>query len=470
MKIVRFALYGMLSSIGYVLLLFPSLGFLQIQIGLTVLFVIGACFEAYASSHRVMMLPPALFTAYCFVQNILAGIWYFATNGALNSTQIFVADPSIVRGTWYSLVAVQVMWIAFYSLPDDLLHKRRNARISRIPASVIHLLLAISLVCFVAAVRLNVFGYVADATNVGYVTYLRFGINLGWFVIILLTVYDYDDRARRRLLHLVVATYFLIGILYGSKSTAVMPVMLLGVSLYASGRRVPVRYIAIGIAAVGAAYAIVEPFRIYYQLVGQVAEKQTVSDLANLYVAAQSSDDKAEVKIIASLMERQNYVTVLARTIEFSEQTGYHHTTEWHNLLFSPLYGTIPRFLWAGKPLADFGSWASVNIFGFVETTSTGITPQGYAYLVARFGGILLFFSIFGVVQRLMFNALYLNRVFLPVYLLVFFQVGYPEAPWTFIAGNMQTLILMSPALFVLSRAARRSSTDATIIPAPARA
>lgn len=459
MQIVRVALYALLSSVGYLMLVFPSIGFLEIQVGLTLLFVIGAAFELRVSEHRFLMMPPALFTAYMFVQSMLAGIWYFAANGADAATQIFVRDESIVRGTWYTMVAVQMLWVAFHSLPSGLLRLRDAVTMKRIPIGFIHALLGISLVCFVASVRLNVFGYVADAANVAYVTYLRFGINLGLLAIVLLAAYDHDDLPRRRLLHLVVIAYFLIGILYGSKSTAVMPVLLMVVALYGAGRRIPLRYVGIGVLSVGLSYAIIEPFRLYYQFAGDTADKGTVTDLVNLYLTAQSSTDREQVQLVASLMERQSYVAVLAKTIEFADETGYHHTEEWRNLLLSPLYGTIPRFIWNSKPLANFGSWASVNIFGFVETTSTGITPQGYAYLVARFGGILLFFGIFGVIQRLIFNAIYLNRAFLPVYLLMFFQVGYPEAPWTFIAGNLQTLILMAPAMYLLARASRTLQT-----------
>ena len=97
--------------------------------------------------------------------------------------------------------------------------------------------------------------------------------------------------------------------------------------------------------------------------------------------------------------------------------TGYFRDEEWLHLLKSPLYGLIPRFIWETKPLADFGIWVSVNIFDLPATTHTGILPMAYSYLVYRLPGIIIFFTLYALIQRAAFNLFFISRGFLPIYI-----------------------------------------------------
>lgn len=451
MQKTRFALYALLSGAGWVWTQWEPVSPLFTQAGLGVLFLIGAIFEARVATHRLLVLPPAVFMAYSFLNNMVGGLWYFATNQKAVA-QFAVEDASILRGSWYTLVAVQVLWLGFHALPERRVAVPGAAQPGRIPLLLIQGLVGISLFAFVTAVQMNAFGYAADPTKVTYLSYLRFGINLGWLAIILIAVYEYEDPGRRRLLHLLLAGYFLMGLLYGSKSMAVMPVLLTIVALYASGRKVGRKYVIVAAIGISLAYAVIEPFRVYFETAGAGQETKTVKELAGMYVAAQDVAQDMEGSHTAAFLERMSYAIPLAKTLEFADGTGYHHTEEWRLLAFSPLYGVIPRLVWPSKPEAKFGAWASVHIFGLEDTTHTGITPQGYAYLVARLPGVILFFLLFGLIQRMVFNLLYLNRAFLPFFLLVFFDVGYPVSPWTFVAGNLQSLLLMSPLLFLVTR------------------
>jgi hypothetical protein len=469
MQLLRVPLYLILSATGYLLIRFPTSEALAIQIGLTILLLVTAAFEMFVARHRFMVHPPALFTAFSLVNNMVAGIWHFVGNLSLTS-QFPTADQSIVRGSWYTLVAVHVLWIAFYMLPDGFLRVKSTDGPQCVPNRLLYALVGISLASFAIAVRSNAYGYTADTANVTYLSYLRFGVNLGLLAIILIVAYEWAVPSRRALLHVLVGTYFIIGLLYGSKSTAVMPLALVIVTLYVSGRRVQMRYLAGGVLGIAVAYAVIEPFRIYYAFEGQQQDVRGVADLARMYAAAQTAVGQTEINYGNSVIERQSYVTPLAKAIEFADDNTYYHTEEWKNLALSPLFGTIPRVIWSGKPLANFGSWASVTIFGIAETTSTGITPQGYAYLVARLPGILLFFLLFGLVQRLVFNFLYLNRAFLPLYILMYFDTGYPVSPWTFVAGTLQSLILISPVILLLARMGQRQSAPAELRSASALA
>lgn len=446
----RILLYLVLSGLGFLLLQLEEIGYLGIQIGLTVLYLVGGAFEARVARHRFLLLPAAFFMTYSLINNMVAGIWYFATNQQAMA-QFSVADASIVRGTWYTLVAVQVLWIGFHALPDRPLTFLGRPEIRNVPQGLVLTLVGISLASFVIAIRLNMYGYVADQMGVEYMTFLRFGVNLGIFAIMLLAIYG-DKVWHRQLLHVLLVVYFVVGLLFGSKSTAVIPFVLLIVSLYAVNRKIAKGYLLAAVLGLVAAYAVVEPFRIYYDTTkAQMDAPRSVEDLAGLYLAAQEVSDQGIADYGEAFLQRMSYVVPLAKAMEFADFYSYYEVEEWGRLALSPLYGIIPRFLWGSKPLANFGAWASVEIFGLAETTSTGITPQGYAYLVARLPGVLLFFLLYGAIQRLLFNLLCLNRSFLPLFLLVYFDIGYPVSPWTFVAGTLQSLILMSPLFLAMT-------------------
>ena len=51
------------------------------------------------------------------------------------------------------------------------------------------------------------------------------------------------------------------------------------------------------------------------------------------------------------------------------------------NILSSPAYAVIPRFLWPSKPYGDVGAWFNRVVFGGSIYSATGMSPIGYLYL-----------------------------------------------------------------------------------------
>jgi len=425
------------------------LGYANIQLLLTALFIIGFIYEFNVATHRFFVLPPAVFTLYCFIYNMAPGVLHFSFG--FKDTALIVGDEAVVRGTWYTLVAVHILWMVFYLIPDFRMKVFHNAEIKRVPILFIFTLIGISVSAFIIGIRLGVYGYYADQDNVNYVSYIRFAVNLGWLAIIILTVYDYENLQRRMLLYFLIGCYFVIGLAFGSKSTAVVPIVVLIISLYFTKRVIKMRYWLTMFLSISLAYMVVEPFRSYYGPMGQSYNTRDVSEVALMYSDAYQYSEGNETNYGLAFIDRLNYAVPLAKTIEYADDTNYYASDEWEHLALSPLYAIIPRFLWESKPLANFGVWASVNIFGFENTTSTGITPQGYAYLVLRFAGIVIFFALSGVIQRLMFNFLYLNGSFIPFYIFMYLEIGYPSVvPWTYVAGTIQSIIFLSPLIMFL--------------------
>jgi hypothetical protein len=460
MQGTRIGLYVLSSALGYAALHYDTFGHANAQIVLTVLFLIGMGFEKQAAGHPFFVLPPAVFSLYSLINNMLGGIVYF--NYDLESAQQFpVYAETVVRGSWYTLVAIQALWVAFYALPDFKVRLFGHAEVRTVPVSLIAALTGISVFAFVAGVSLGAYGYTASAETSDIEAYVQFGGRLGWLAIVLTVIYRYETS--KVLLYWIVALNVLMGLAYGHKSMAVIPVFLVVVSLYMTGRKINKGYFAAIAATLAIAYIIVEPFRVYYASLGEGRDLAEVGKLANAFSEAREYSGVYEMDHLSAFLERNNYVVPLAKTIEYADLTNYYRDEEWGNLALSPLYAVVPRFLWESKPLADFGSWASVNIFGLPGTTSIGITPQGYAYLVYRLPGVIIFFLLYGVIQRLAFNLWYLNSGFVAFYILLYLEIGYPAVvPWTYVGGTLKALFFMAPLMIWLVSWNRRRQVPST--------
>jgi len=408
---------------------------------LSALFLAGILYEIKAAKHRFFVLPPAYFSLYMLLSLFLPGIHYYYFD-AKAGAQFMVSDYYVNLGAWYTLVAVQVLWIAFYALPAVSYRSFSKFEINSVPIWLIHLFVIISVASFFIGLSTGTFGYVANPENVGMLGFVRLGINFGLLAIILLTIYHTHLTWSRRYLYAVIAINMAIGLAFGSKSTVVSPIIIYILSLYMSGRQIGKASLVSTVVAIALAYTLVEPFRIYYDLFAS-GRQLSISELIEAFVSAREYIKGDEANYIVAFLDRMNYLTVLGRTIEYADLNNYYRSEEWGHLLLSPLYGVVPRFIWESKPLADFGLWTSVNIFDLPATTHTGITPQGYSYLVMRLPGVILLFTLYGLIQKTTFNMFFLNGRLIPVYLYFYYIVIFPSYPtWTAISSFVQTLVL----------------------------
>ena len=416
---------------------------------ISVCFLICLWFEYRHSRHLFFSLPPTYFCLFMFVNIFLSGLVYYWFDRA-EIVQFLVPDEFIIMGLWYTFVAIQILWIGFYILPSRPYRTFSKLYIQTIPLWVVHLLMLIFVVSFIIAVNNNMFGYVADNEKNEWLGTVKYGISCGLVAVIALTIYHNDSQKLRFYLYSVIAANMAVGLLFGSKSTAITPILLYILTNYLLGRKVRMRVIVIFFLAIAMAYAVIEPFRIYFDTIGATGANFSVSSLISFFFAAKDATEGTETAYLQSFIRRMDYATPVGKTLEFAHLTGTYLNDQWQHLAMSPLYGLIPRFIWDTKPLADFGLWASVHIFDLPRNTHTGITPQGFAYLVLRLPGIILFFLLYGLIQRIAFNSFYLARGLLPVYIYFYFFILFPPFPiWTAISAYIQALVIVIPILFI---------------------
>jgi|GEM_PF-2354533 len=468
-SVVRILMYSIMNAVGYTIFTQNWIAPIGISLYYIIVFIISMIFEAVVSEHRFFALPPAVFSAYAFVQVILGGLLFFQYG--IGDWMYFDGDPTLVNRTAiYTKIAVDVLWISFYLFPNLKFTFFKKTKFVGVSKNTLAAMVVLSLISLLLGIKMGVYGYSATEDGSAIIFYIRFLVGLGLMAIIFIVVYYYDQGDYRKLLYFLVVLYFIVGIGFGSKSTAVEPLLLLMVGLYLTGRKIKVSYLIGAVFAVAVAYAVIEPFRIYNKYIG---DKYDLSDPVQLYQmygeAYDLADDLAgdlpvddHGGVGAQIAQRQNLVAPLAMSIEYGDDNKFYIEGEYQHLALSPLYAVIPRFVWSSKPLANFGHWASVNIYGGGEDSSIGISPQGYAYLIDRLGGIVFFFFVYGLIQRVMFNCFFVNRKFLPLYILMYFHIGYPaEVPWAYVGGNIKEGFT---ALVIFYMLVRKSSDDHTLL------
>ena len=416
---------------------------------ITICFLICLWFEYLHSKYLFFSLPPTYFCLFMFFNIFISGLVYYFFN-RVTVTQFYVQDEFILMGAWYTLVAIQTLWISFYILPNRPYRIFSKLYIATIPLWVVNFLMVIFLVSFVIGVNNDMFGYAADNEKNEWLGTLRYGISLGLVAIIALTIYHFDSLKMRLYLYFVIGANMFVGVLFGSKSTVMVPIIIYILTNYLQGRKIGMWAIVSFFVGLVFAYAAVEPFRLYFEAIGAAGTSYSVTSLVEFFFAAKDATEGMETDYIEALVRRLNYATMLGKTIEFALFTGTYLSDQWQHLAMSPLYGLIPRFIWDTKPLADFGLWVSVHIFDLPPTTHTGITPQGFAYLVLRLPGIVLFFLLYGLIQRIAFNSFFLTRDLLPVYIYFYFFIIFPPYPiWTAISTYVQALVIVIPVLII---------------------
>lgn len=406
--------------------------------------------EFKASKSTFFALPPAYFSLFMFLKIFLSALIFYLFDRK-NITQFLVEDKYIVWAVWYTLLAIQVLWITFYSFPSKPIKTFNKLGFISMPIWTVHVSVIIYIIALLVGVQTGHFGYISRAENINYESYIRYGLSFGLLSIIIGTIYHFNSPGARKYLYLLIAINMCTGILSGSKTNVVNPLLIFAFTNYICGRKMGIGVIILFVFGIVLGFSLIEPFRIYYELINRI-DVVTIPKLITLFITATEYQYRGEgANYISAFIERFNYITVLGRSIEFADTSGYYVEGEWEHLLKSPLYGVVPRFLWESKPLANFGLWASVNIFDLNATTHTGITPQGYSYLVLRTPGVILFFIMYGIIQRIGYNMFYLNKKLLPVFIYFYFYVLYPSYPtWTAISTYIQASIVIITLLLGL--------------------
>lgn len=337
-------------------------------------------------------------------------------------------SSAMVAHEFMALVALVAMVLGYWSpvarrlsgpSAVTLVNRRLLPRGGRPKLLVLPALVAIAIGARLVAIHQGFYGYgsayghLLGSTN-SYSQYVKLAEELGQIALVLGALNYFAPGKTQQgagwfWLILAMETFF--GVLSGFKSQVVMPFVIVGVCFYVQRRTIPKRWILTAVLAVIVAYGIIQPFRtIRNESAGPL---DSVAKIMNAFGEASDLAPENRGKdfwgSVLAIGTRLNLSYIGSFGIQYADsQNGLPPGSPdfAQDLLLSPLYAVVPRFIWTIKPKGDVGQWYTTDVLGIPVRSSTAMGPVAYLYFVGGYAAVILGFFALGVVQRITFSVL----------------------------------------------------------------
>lgn len=216
------------------------------------------------------------------------------------------------------------------------------------------------------------------------------------------------------------------GFMAGSRGTFLMPILIIILSGYIVNNKFKKSsFVKIGLALF-ISMVIVVPFKNFYgQYRGTELTTNPITLLNEFYkyyiqeenlLASVFEDpntyNSSQHSWYYTFFHQTNYSTEIAASIRHNDLFGLDSQAPsfLNDIVFSPIYAIVPRFIWTNKSTSIHGLWFRENILFHnigQGTTSIAMTPLGYLYFAGGSLAIFLGFWLVGILKRSIFDLLY---------------------------------------------------------------
>lgn len=331
--------------------------------------------------------------------------------------------PAMLKLMWLVLLGAIGMWLGYWSgLARFLSTGTRAANFAKVLRKsnqlrpwAIPTLLAISSLARILSINYGLFGYSSSYERLiemgGVTQYFALASSLGKLALVVAALEYYSNRANPRVTALFFASLIieiLFGLLSGFKSAVAIPFVIVGVCQYLITNRLPKVWVFFVFFGVFAAYQVIEPFRDARNSDGTF-QGTSVTEIARVMIDAGMEGQRSSVHeddpgIAFSFLSRTSLVHVGSLGIAFVDQTSELPAGSPNflsDILFTPLYAWVPRFVWDGKPVGDLGLWYTQVVLGYVDSySSTAMSPFTFLYISGGAVAVFVGFLFVGVIQR----------------------------------------------------------------------
>lgn len=304
---------------------------------------------------------------------------------------------------------------------------QRQPMIRRDLRTNVKLLFIIQVFCIALvsyAIEIGLYGLLSSSESieryVNVIEFLNIALAAGTLSYFLILVRYYNRRAHGYFSSIesltvtgLIAIQVIIGLLTAYKTQVVFPFVIAGFAYFLATRQFPMRFAMMTIAALVAAYAVVEPFR-----AGLGAQGQFPSSFTEAVTALESSLDMnrqaqyvRQGSRVAEIAERSDLSGMSALAIGYADsgqlQTSIRNELR-DSILLAPFLAYIPRVIWPEKPgYSGIGTWFNQNVRGewSDDRTSVAMGPIGYLYMTSGIVAVILGFFGFGLMQALLFQG-----------------------------------------------------------------
>lgn len=337
--------------------------------------------------------------------------------------------PWMDKLLWLVLLAAVALWIGYWSSLTSSLRRALNRSAFRrqvmrtdfnVRPLALVVLVALSLMGRLAAIRLHVYGYSSDLQSLAgaasLTQYLTIAGDLGRIALLLASL-QYFSRTRVQGGSLVsmlgiLGYELLFGFLSGFKAGVVTPVFVVGACYYFCRDRIPWTMVIVVPATIFAAYAVIEPFRVARDhdatfdgtSFWSIAET-TIKSASGAASAGNESDlPDSGPGTTEKFLSRVDFTYVASLGIEFADTQPLPPDSPnfLGDIFLAPFYAVVPRFMWESKEMSRHGQWYTWVVLRKPEdlNTAVGMSPVTYLYFAGGAIAVLIGFFFVGAVQR----------------------------------------------------------------------
>jgi hypothetical protein len=333
----------------------------------------------------------------------------------------------------YIILAAFSMWIGYkiklgnnfyYFLTHNKIFKSNFFRKTfLIRKNVVLFLFISSIVARLISIQLGLFGYSQSPENreeYGAVMNILYLIgSLGSFTLLAYSIFYFTYNNGKILFIIVFIIELIFGILSGMKSQIMMPFFITLFSYYLVRHKINRQIFAYAILSIFLAYYIVEPFRILRYVDKNFQSNpsyiiRTLTDSYEMNKRLKLVENQRIDQTFLQFLGRLEYTLTTARAIQYKDQVGLSTSDpDFEERLLTILpQAFIPRAFWEGKTIENNTQWYSYRVWGSTATNSVAYSPIGFLYFAGGSIGtvfyIVLFFGLFGTMQKILFK--FLNR------------------------------------------------------------
>jgi hypothetical protein len=254
----------------------------------------------------------------------------------------------------------------------------------------------------------------------------------GTFALFAIAYLFFEKKATRAKFLLILSLELFWGFLAGARGTFLLPLAVVGTAAYLIKGRLQLSQISLFSLGLFIAMTVVVPFKNFYSKYGADIDLTNIAVIFNrfydYYIVEEnllsealasddtqsketqsSSSDVSQMPWYQAIFHQTNYSTEVAASIRHKETYGVPENAPdfLSNIVFSPVYAVVPRFLWPSKPTNSLGLWFRETILNYQlgneNTTAIAITPIGYLYFTGGSVAVFIGFWLMGILQRSFF-------------------------------------------------------------------
>jgi len=328
----------------------------------------------------------------------------------------------------------------FYQQLDKILPKTDKLRYGALP-----IVLGLSIAAKVAQENFGLFGYCStyDSLMAGknYSYYLTIFSNFGKLGLIISSLsFFYGLKDNRYVLWMLIfwLTETAFGVASASKTNIVAPTLMIFLCQVITSKRIKIYSIAaMGIVVISLFFAALPFVDEYREIVirYQKNESGTCSSMSSTAIVASKMLEIREQSIlgeskapkylkdqgapysahdgsaVGKFLARFNYSFIGSYGLIFrDENIGIFPNNVLSDIILSPLYAWIPRFIWESKPTSNIGVFYNQKVLGTVSNSSTGMGSVTYLYMGGGVFLVIVGFIFIGVTQQSFFSLLYVKN------------------------------------------------------------